>query len=89
MLLVSDIGGTKTILSLVSTGTGPVGNSNAVITNLKRTIDQSALADPHYRYFFCTRGRITNMMSKIPLHVILYPKTALPGAAYATVELDK
>jgi glucokinase len=89
MLLASDISVTKTILSLVSTGTGPVGNSNAVITNLKRTIDQSALANPHYRYFFCTKGRITDMMSKIPVQVILNPQTALPGAAYARVELDK
>jgi glucokinase len=46
-----------------------------------------ALTGPNFRQSFCDKGRFTEMMSKIPVHIILNPRTALLGAAYAALEL--
>ena len=34
---------------------------------------------------FTSKGRFTEMMTQIPLHVILNPRTALLGAAWAAL----
>jgi glucokinase len=38
--------------------------------------------------FFRDKGRFSEMIGRIPVHVIYNPKTALYGAAYDALEMD-
>lgn len=48
----------------------------------------TALDSPLFMRYFSSKGRFTEIVSQIPVHVILNPKTALLGAAYAALQLD-
>jgi glucokinase len=41
----------------------------------------------HFHDSFFNKGRFTELMAQIPVHVILNPKTALLGAAYAALDI--
>ncbi len=45
-----------------------------------------ALSDAHFRDAFLHKGRFAELMEQLPVHVILNPKVALVGAAYAGME---
>ena len=45
-----------------------------------------ALTDARFRNSFLHKGRFANLVSRMPVHVILNPKVALVGAAYAGME---
>lgn len=45
-----------------------------------------ALNGPEFMNAFLAKGRMVNLMSKMPVHVILQPKAALIGAAYVGME---
>lgn len=49
----------------------------------------SVLDTPHFRYHFINKGRFTELISQIPVYVILNSKTALLGAALAAIDLDE
>ena len=46
-----------------------------------------ALEDSRFRDVFCDKGRMSSLMARIPVHVILNPKVALLGAACRGLEL--
>ncbi|MCO5185645.1 MAG: glucokinase [Anaerolineae bacterium] len=45
------------------------------------------LDGPHFREAFIRKGRFADLMEQIPVHVILNPKTALLGTAYAALDI--
>jgi glucokinase len=45
-----------------------------------------ALSDSRFREAFLHKGRFADLMARLPVHVILNPKVALVGAAYAGME---
>lgn len=45
-----------------------------------------ALSDEHFRAAFLHKGRFADLMARLPVHVILNPKAALLGAAYAGMQ---
>lgn len=47
----------------------------------------SALADGRFMQSFCRKGRFSELLSRVPVHVIVRPGTALLGAAYAGLGL--
>jgi len=48
----------------------------------------SSLQSAQFLAAFSSKGRFSDMMAQIPVHVIMNPKTALLGAAYAAMSLD-
>ncbi len=47
-----------------------------------------SLQSKEFMAAFSSKGRFSNMMAQIPVHVIMNPKTALLGAAYAALSLS-
>jgi glucokinase len=46
-----------------------------------------ALRQPQFMEAFCYKGRLSDLMARMPVHVILSPKAALLGAACHSLEL--
>ncbi len=46
-----------------------------------------ALGDGRFMQAFCGKGRLSDLLSGMPVHVILHSSTALFGAAYAGLEM--
>ena len=102
MLLAGDIGGTKTDLAIFSPEAGPraslaeAGNLALRVlatggVYLGGGIPPRILPAPRQERFlgaFWGKARMSDLLVRVPVHVILNPKVALLGAACRGLELE-